>query len=62
MNVFFEFHKSIVSRAVPVKMEGTGDILLANAEDLIRLKSVRNSGQDQDDIRVLRETISGNEN
>ena len=56
-----EYHKSVVQRAVPVRLEGTGDILLAAAEDMIRLKSARNSGQDQDDIQVLKAVIAENE-
>ncbi len=57
-----EDHKSVVQRAVPVRLEGTGDILLAEAKDMIWLKSARNSGQDQDDIQILKEVISENEN
>ena len=46
------FHKNILKNAIKLKSEN-GLVKIANKEDLIKLKSIRNSKQDRVDIHKL---------
>ena len=48
-------HRDIIKRAV-VEESGSGSVSIARKEDLIWLKRLRNSDQDQVDIKRLSDT------
>ncbi len=63
MNVFFEFHKivqdlqkeAIIDHALVAESKESGTVRVATKEDLIWLKSIRNSPMDQADIETLKD-------
>lgn len=55
-------HNDAIGRASKRILENTGNVYVATPEDMIWLKSARNSGTDKDDIEVLKKCIDQNEN